>query len=69
LTPTIKKTDIISSVIANNQKAAQLLSEYGLVCINCPLNRYETVEEGAQLHGMTEAEIQKMIHEINSRLA
>jgi hybrid cluster-associated redox disulfide protein len=67
LIKTIKKTDIISGVVTKNPAAARLLSEYGLVCINCPLNRFETIEEGAQLHGLSETDIKKMLAEINSR--
>jgi hypothetical protein len=29
---------------------------------------YETVEEGAKIHGFSDKEIQKMIREINARL-
>jgi hybrid cluster-associated redox disulfide protein len=64
----LSKKELISDVVARSPKIAGLLSQYGLACLNCPLNRFETIEEGAQLHGMTEPEIEKMISEINSQL-
>lgn len=45
--------------------AIEMLLDYGLNCANCFLNQFDTVEGGAKLHGMTEAEIDRMVEEIN----
>jgi len=49
-------------------RAIEMLLDYGLACANCFLNQFDTVEGGAKLHGMTDAEIDKMIEEINTAL-
>jgi len=58
----------MGDIIKNSPKAAQLLAEYGLLCINCPLNQFETLEQGAKKHGMSGQKIKKMIKDINNQL-
>lgn len=58
----------MSDVALESPRTAELLNEYGLHCMNCLFNRFDTVETGAKLHGMTEAQIQEMIKEINTLL-
>jgi hypothetical protein len=62
----LAKDDLIADIAEKCPRAIELLTEYGLVCANCFLKQYETVEMGAQLHGMTDEEIQTMIKEINA---
>lgn len=64
----LKKDDLISEITKNCPRAIELLTEYGLSCANCFLNSFDTVEAGSQLHGMTDAEIQTMVDEINAVL-
>lgn len=64
----IKKDSPISEITEKSPRAIELLTEYGLSCATCFLNQFDTVEAGAQLHGMTEGEIKKMISEINDVL-
>lgn len=64
----IKKTDLISDVIEKYPKASEVMLDYGLHCAGCFLNQFETVEEGAKLHGMSDKEIETMLKDINSKL-
>jgi hybrid cluster-associated redox disulfide protein len=64
----IKKESLISEITEKSPKAIELLTEYGLNCATCFLNQFDTVEGGAKLHGMTDAEIKRMIKEINEEL-
>lgn len=64
----LKKTDLISDVAGECPRIIELLTEYGLACANCFLNQFDTVESGATLHGMSEAEIDSMIREINEQI-
>lgn len=50
-------------------KAVELLAEYGLNCTNCFFSGEDTLEIGAQRHGMTDEELDSMIDEINTELA
>jgi len=64
----ISKTDLISDIVSKSPQIAGLLSEYGLVCTHCVFNRFDTLESGAQLHGLTEADINQLVKEINLQL-
>lgn len=64
----LKKEILISDILRDCPKAAVHLTEHGLLCIDCPLNQFETLEKGAQAHQMTEKQIEKMIKEINKKL-
>jgi hybrid cluster-associated redox disulfide protein len=72
LSPTLKtpvsESDIISEIIRLHPGVDRLLSDYGLVCVSCPLSHCETLGDGARLHGLTDQEIKKMLKDINSRL-
>ena len=64
----LKKDTVISTIIDDCPKAVELLAEYGLFCVSCYLNQFDTLEMGATIHHMTDQEIDKMIDEINSQL-
>ena len=36
--------------------------------MNCFANEYDTIEMGAQVHGMSEEEVDEMVEEINAEL-
>lgn len=56
------------TVSQESPRAAQLLSEYGLHCISCFFSEFDTLENGAKLHGMSDYEMNSMINEINEVL-
>lgn len=64
----VKRDSLISEITEKCPKAIELLTEYGLSCATCFLNQFDNVESGAKLHGMTEAEIDRMVKEINEVL-
>jgi len=60
-----KKTKL--SEIAQDEKLAKILMEdYGLFCVSCQMAPFETLEEGAKVHGMKDKEIEKMIKGLNA---
>jgi hybrid cluster-associated redox disulfide protein len=65
----LSKDTIISEILRDCPKAIELLAEYGLLCVSCYLNQFDTLETGTKLHHMSEEEVRKMIDEINSELA
>ncbi len=64
----ITKFDALSIILEESPRAAELLAEYGLHCVNCFANQYDSLETGASMHNMTEVEMQDMIDEINTQL-
>lgn len=64
----LSKFDLLGTIMEECPKAAELLAEYGLHCISCFANQFDTLEMGAQVHGMTEEDLDEMIQEINAEL-
>lgn len=50
-------------------QAAQIMLEYGLHCVGCFANQFDTIEMGAKIHGMTEDEVDEMVERINAAIA
>lgn len=59
---------IIADVIAAFPKAAPVMMSYGLHCVGCAANTFDTIRAGAQLHGMPEETIEEMIVNINEKI-
>lgn len=64
----LKKDALISDILNDCPKAIELLAEYGLLCVSCFLNQFDTLETGTRLHHMSDEDSQKMIDEINNEL-
>lgn len=60
---------ILSQIVSESPRTAELLSEYGLHCVNCFASTFDTLETGAQVHGMSNDEMKQMIDEINAQLS
>jgi hybrid cluster-associated redox disulfide protein len=64
----LKKETLISDILRDCPKAVEYLAEYGLLCISCPLNQFDTLESGTKVHHMSAKESQKMVDKINKKL-
>ncbi len=45
--------------------AAEVLLDYGLHCVGCFANAFDTIEMGARVHGMSDEEITEMLDRVN----
>lgn len=64
----ITRYDQLATIVEECPRAGELLAEYGLHCVNCFANEMDTLEMGAEVHGMSDEEMQNMIDEINEQL-
>jgi hybrid cluster-associated redox disulfide protein len=65
-TSPITKNTNIGDLIIQHPHIAQVLSEdYGLHCVTCFAASFDTLENGAQIHGMNSQEISDMIARLN----
>jgi len=64
----LKKDALISDILRDCPRAVEYLAEYGLLCISCPLNQFDTLETGTKIHHMSSKASKKMIDEINKEL-
>ena len=50
--------------IFENKDAAKILEDSGMHCLGCPMAQFETLEQGAQAHGL---DADKLLKEINKK--
>lgn len=65
----ITKDTLITDIVFRYPEAVSLLAEAGLHCIGCQLSAYDTIETGCQIHGFDEATIERLIGDMNRRIA
>ncbi len=61
----INKDTAIEDLIEENPEMNDVLYEYGLYCGNCFAAGWDTLEEGAKMHGLEDDEIEELIQELN----
>ena len=64
----IKKTMLITELTRQYPECAMIMMNHGLYCVGCGVAMYETLEDGAKAHGMSEQEIDHMVKEMNSAI-
>lgn len=65
----IAKTMTIGEVVAKYPKSTEIMTRYGLHCLGCQVNPFESLEMGAKGHGMSDATFASMMQELNAKLA
>ncbi|HBE03909.1 MAG: disulfide oxidoreductase [Spirochaetes bacterium GWF1_41_5] len=61
----ISREMTFQQVMERKPEAAEIMMKYGLHCIGCHISAYETVEEGARAHGISEDNIDNLLSELN----
>lgn len=61
----INKKMLIGEVAEKYPAVAGVLFEYGMHCIGCHINAYETIEQGCLAHGLTAKQINEIIVKMN----
>jgi hybrid cluster-associated redox disulfide protein len=55
----------LGDLVKSYPRVAPILLEYGLHCVGCFANTFDTIGMGAKIHGMTEEEIAEMVGRVN----
>jgi len=55
----------IGDVVAKYPETAEIMTGYGLHCVGCHVNPYETIQAGALGHGMKQETIDNLLKEMN----
>ena len=61
----ITKDTKISQAIKSHPKMINLFLNHDLHCAACPISDVETIEQGAQGHGMSQEQIDSMLKDID----
>lgn len=59
----------VAEIASLHPYAADVLAQYGLACASCALGGYESLEEGWTIHGLSEAEQNNLIADLNFLLS
>ena len=62
----ITRTMTFGELLAECPEAGMVLAEKGMHCIGCQIGVTESIEEGARVHGLSEADIDDMITKIKA---
>lgn len=66
--PIITRDMLLGDVVERYPEAAQVMLEYGLHCVSCFANKFDTVERGCKVHGMLDEEIEELVHRLNETI-
>jgi hybrid cluster-associated redox disulfide protein len=61
----VSKDTNLASLLSEYPETAEILLDYGLHCVGCFANSFDTVEAGAKIHGFTNEEVDEMIDRLN----
>lgn len=61
----IKRDMNLAEVIFKYPQLAEVLLDFGLHCVGCMANSFDTIEMGAKVHGMSDQEIEEMVARLN----
>ncbi|MBN1941349.1 MAG: DUF1858 domain-containing protein [Candidatus Diapherotrites archaeon] len=64
----VAKDTTFGELIQKYPDTVPILLEYGLHCIGCHVAVFETIEQGAKGHGLSEAQLTEMIEKINDSI-
>ena len=65
----ISKKMLILDLVENYPKLVNVLVEkYGFHCVGCQMSASESLAEGAQVHGMDEKMIEKMVKDLQDQV-
>ena len=61
----ITKQTPIKGLLKKHPEAAEILMAYGLQCVNCHFSEFDTLEDGAKIHGLSDEDIKMIIKDVN----
>lgn len=61
-----RKMNLAELVTLYPQLVNVLMEDYGLHCVSCFAAGFDTLEEGAKIHGYDDKDIEKMVKRLNS---
>lgn len=62
---TITKEMNLGEIVFKYPEAAEVLTDYGLSCVGCFASSFDTIEQGAKIHQLSDEELDEMIERIN----
>jgi len=64
----VTRETILGEIANKYPDSAKIMLEYGLHCVGCFANQFDTVEQGAMIHGLSDEELDEMIFRVNESI-
>src|SRR3989344_9065081 len=64
----VTKDMLIGEIISKHPEVAQVMLSYGLHCVGCSANPFDTIESGCMVHGMDSTTVDKLVNDINKTI-
>ncbi len=61
----VTKDMTLGEIIKEYPETVEVMLKRGLHCVGCHVAAWETLEQGAKAHGMSEKDIESMLSEMN----
>jgi hybrid cluster-associated redox disulfide protein len=61
----VQRTSNLGEVVFKYPEAAEILTDYGLHCVGCFASSFDTINDAAKIHDMSDEEIEEMIERVN----
>ena len=61
----ITKQTRIKSLLAEHPETAEILMSYGLQCVNCHFSEFDVLGDAADIHGLSDEDMEMMIRDVN----
>ncbi|MEK6913021.1 MAG: DUF1858 domain-containing protein [Nanoarchaeota archaeon] len=61
----ITKDTPVKELIDEHPEVQEILMEYGLHCAGCSFSEFDTLEDGAMMHGLDDEDMDLMIKDVN----
>jgi len=62
-----RQTDM-NEILMKHPELAGLFLQSGMGCVGCPMSMGETLEEGCEVHGMNDKQIDKLVEKLNKKI-
>ncbi len=67
ITPSLVTRDMgIMKIVNTYPETAEILMSYGFHCLGCMAAQFESLDQGAHAHGMTEDDIVQLVEDLNT---
>jgi hybrid cluster-associated redox disulfide protein len=61
----ITKDANLGKTVMQYPEIVEVLLDYGLHCVGCIANTFDSIEAGAKVHGLTDEDIEEMLERVN----
>jgi hybrid cluster-associated redox disulfide protein len=61
----VEKDTNLAELLMEHPGTAEILLDYGLHCVGCFANSFDTIEMGAKIHGFSDEEVEEMLTRLN----